>query len=51
MVEKAFAQLADAAMWVSFVEREILVGVEHSHTRKAQPMFLMAFDKLFEHGR
>ena len=51
MVEKAFAQLADAAMWVSFVEREILVGVEHSHASKAQPMFLMAFDKLFEHGR
>ena len=51
MVEEAFAQLTDAAMRISFVEREIFIGIENSHTSEAQPMFLMALDKLFEHGR
>ena len=51
MVEETFAQLGNAAMRISFVQWEILVGVEHSHTRKAQPMLLVQLDKLVEHGR
>ena len=51
MVEETFAQLGDAAMWVTLVQWEILVGIEHSHTRKAQSMLLVQLDKLVEHGR